>query len=122
MFNRGGIDAQPSKPRGGRPRRIKLQKLHDILITVLGDPAAAGEVHWKGVKIHGWLKEQLATELGYRSTIRYLHELNYNLRVPQRWPEICGFKSCVRVQTSATLRFTPIALSEHYLRVALATA
>lgn len=87
MFNRGGIDALASKPRGGRPRRIKLQKLHDILIPVLEDPAAAGEVHWTGVKIHGWLKEQFATELGYRTTIRYLHELNYNLRVPQRWPE-----------------------------------
>jgi transposase len=87
MFNQGGIDALASKPRPGRPRRVKLQKLHDLLIPVLEEPAKAGEVHWTGVKVHGWLKEQLAVELGYRTTIRYLHELNYNLRVPQRWPE-----------------------------------
>jgi transposase len=64
MFNRGGIDALASKPRPGRPRTVKLQKLHDLLIPVLEDPSKAGEVQWTGVKIHGWLKEQLATELG----------------------------------------------------------
>src|SRR5690349_6506818 len=61
--------------------------VEDLLVPVLEDPSKAGEQHWTGVKIHGWLKEQLAMELGYRTTIRYLHELDYNLRVPQRWPE-----------------------------------
>jgi transposase len=87
LFNTGGIDALASKPRTGRPRKIKLEHLEDLLVPVLEDPAKAGEQHWTGVKIHGWLKEQLAMELGYRTTIRYLHELDYNLRVPQRWPE-----------------------------------
>ena len=62
MFNLGGIDALASKPRPGRPRTVKLQKLHDPLIPVLEEPAKAGEVHWPGVKIHGWLREQLAVE------------------------------------------------------------
>ena len=39
------------------------------------------------MKLHGWLTEQLCLELGYRTLIRYLHQLDYNLRVPQRWPE-----------------------------------
>lgn len=86
-FNAGGIDALASKPRPGRPRRIKLERLRDLLVPVLEDPAKAAQEHWTGVKVHGWLKEQLAIELGYRTTIRYLHELNYHLRVPQRWPE-----------------------------------
>jgi transposase len=86
-FNAGGIDALASKPRPGRPRKIKLERLRDLLVPVLEDPAKAAQVHWTGVKVHGWLKEQFAIELGYRTAIRYLHELDYNLRVPQRWPE-----------------------------------
>jgi transposase len=87
MFNRGGIDALTSKPPSGRPRKVKLTKLYEVLVPVLEDPSQAGEVHWTGVKVHGWLKEQLAIALGYRTTIRYLHELNYKLLVPQPWPE-----------------------------------
>lgn len=87
LFNEGGIDALASKPRPGRPRKIKLKKLADLLVPVLEDPAQAGELHWTGVKIHGWLKEQLPLELGYSTTVRYLHDLGYNLRVPQPWPE-----------------------------------
>ena len=86
-FNLGGIDALSTKPRTGRPRKVKLEKLHGLLIPVLEDPSKAGEVHWTGVKVHGWLKEQLSIELGYRTTIRYLHELNYKLLVPQPWPD-----------------------------------
>jgi transposase len=87
MFNRGGIDALCTKARSGRPRKVKLEQLRDLLVPVLEDPAQAQQVHWTGVKVHGWLKEQLCVELGYRTVIRYLHELDYNLRVPQRWPE-----------------------------------
>jgi transposase len=83
----GGIDALCTKARSGRPRKVKLEKLRDLLVPVLEDPAQAQQVHWTGVKVHGWLKEQLCVELGYRTVIRYLHELDYNLRVPQRWPE-----------------------------------
>ena len=37
--------------------------------------------------LHGYLKEQLGLEVGYSTTVRYLHELGYNLRVPRPWPE-----------------------------------
>lgn len=87
MFNRGGIDALITKRPGGRRRKVKLQKLQDLLIPVLEDPSLAAERHWTGVKIHGWLCEQLQVELGYRTVIRYLHELDYNLRVPRPWPD-----------------------------------
>jgi len=87
LFNRGGIDALATKPRRGRKRRIKLQSLRDLLVPVLENPAQAGELHWTGVKLHGWLKKSLGLELGYSTTVRYLHELGYNLRVPQPWPE-----------------------------------
>ena len=87
MFNTGGIDALTTKGRSGRVRRMKLERLRDLLVPVLENPSQAGELHWTGVKIHGWLKEQLGLEVGYSTTVRYLHELGYNLRVPRPWPE-----------------------------------
>lgn len=87
MFNRGGIDALITRARPGRPRKVKLERVRDLLVPVLENPAQAGQVHWTGVKIHGYLKEQLSLELGYRTAVRWLHELNFHLRVPQPWPE-----------------------------------
>jgi transposase len=87
MFNRGGIDALITRARPGRPRKVKLERVRDLLMPVLENPATAGQVHWTGVKIHGYLKEQLSLELGYRTAVRWLHELNFHLRVPQPWPE-----------------------------------
>lgn len=87
LFNRGGIDALITRPKPGRPRKVKLERVRDLLVPVLENPEQAGQVHWTGVKVHGYLKEQLAIELGYRTTIRWLHELDFHLRVPQPWPE-----------------------------------
>ena len=87
LFNRGGIDALRTKRPGGRARKVKLERVRDLLVPVLENPAQAGVVHWTGVKLHGYLKEQLCLDLGYRTTIRWLHELNFHLRVPRPWPE-----------------------------------
>lgn len=87
LYNEGGIDALASKPRSGRPRKLRLQKARDLLVPVLENPGEAGQLHWSGVKLHGWLKEQLGTEIGYSTTLRYLHEVGYNLRVPRPWPD-----------------------------------
>lgn len=87
LFNRGGIDALITKPTPGRPRKVKLERVQDVLVPVLEDPAQAGVVHWTGVKLHGYLKEQLQLDLGYSTALRWLHELNYELRVPRPWPE-----------------------------------
>lgn len=87
LFNAGGIDALATKPRRGRRRKVALKALADLLVPVLEDPSVAGELHWTGVKLHGWLKEELGLELGYSTTLRYLHQLGYNLRVPRPWPD-----------------------------------
>lgn len=86
-FNKGGIDALRTRARPGRPRKAKLERVRDLLLPVLENPAQAGQVHWTGVKLHGHLKEKLAIELGSRTTLRWLHELDFNLRVPRPWPE-----------------------------------
>jgi transposase len=54
LFNRRGIDALASKPRRGRPPKVKFERLRDLLIPVLADPSRAGELHWTGVKLHAW--------------------------------------------------------------------
>jgi transposase len=87
LFNRSGIDGLRTKRSSGRPRKAKLERVRDLLVPVLQEPAQAGLVHWTGVKLHGYLKEQLQVDLGYRTTIRWLHELDYHLRVPRPWPE-----------------------------------
>jgi transposase len=87
LFNRGGIDGLRTRRASGLPRKAKLERVRDLLVPVLANPAQAGQVHWTGVKLHGYLQEQLQIELGYRTTIRWLHELDYHLRVPRPWPE-----------------------------------
>ena len=87
LFNRGGIDALITKTRPGRKRKVKLERVRDLLLPVLENPAAVGQGHWTAVKLHGYLKEQLQLEFGYSTTVRWLHELNFHLRVPQPWPE-----------------------------------
>ncbi len=83
LYNRGGIDALRTRKPKGRHRKVKLERVGDLLVPVLENPAQAGVVHWTGVKLHGFLKEQLCVDLGYRTAVRWLHELNYNLRFPR---------------------------------------
>jgi hypothetical protein len=40
-------------PKRSRPRKIKLQRVRDLLLPVLENPPKAGKVHWTRVKIHG---------------------------------------------------------------------
>ncbi len=85
-FNEGGIDALITRPRSGRPRKVKLQKVDDLLRPVLEDPSLAGQTHWTGVKLHGYLREAVGVDISYSTTLRYLHGLNDVLRVPRRFP------------------------------------
>jgi transposase len=81
-FNAGGIDALIT-----RPRRAGLDAVRQLLEPVLLEPAKASQVHWTAVKVHGYLREKLALDLGYRTAVRWLHELDFHLRVPRLWPE-----------------------------------
>lgn len=48
-----GFDALATKPRSGRPRKVKLERVGDLVLPVLDDPSLAGETHWTGRKLHG---------------------------------------------------------------------
>ena len=64
LFNRGGIDALITRSRPGRRRKVKLERVRDLLVPVLENPATVGQGHWTAVKLHGYLKEQLQLEFG----------------------------------------------------------
>lgn len=85
-FNLQGIDGLLDKERPGRPRAIGAQheeRLRDLIIR----PAQAEITHWTAKKFHGYLNEQLQIECGYRTVVRWLHEHDFRLKVPQPWPD-----------------------------------
>jgi transposase len=85
-FNLMGIDGLIPGHSSGRPRRLPKEQVREIVVPILEDPALAGQSHWTIVKLHGWLKEQLQTQLGYTTVLRYVHEQDYKLKVPRPWP------------------------------------
>src|SRR5882724_10939580 len=85
-FNESGADGLIDKPRAGRPR-IMPPLLEPELVEVVQQPRQVDVTHWTGVKFHGYLREQLDLEVGYRTVIRWLHEKDFRLKVPQPWPD-----------------------------------
>lgn len=86
FFNERGIDGLVEKPRSGRPRKLSPEQVAKVA-EVVKDPSLAGRVHWTGRGVHGWLRETLQVEVGYRTVIRLLHEAGFRLKVPQPWPD-----------------------------------
>jgi len=86
-FNEQGIDGLISKRGAGRPRKIKREEVQRTILKLVDHPQDAQETHWTGRNLHGYLKEELKMEVGYTTLLRYLHEENYALRFPRRWPE-----------------------------------
>ena len=87
MFNEGGIDALASKPRSGRPRKIKLERLRDLLVPVLEEPAKAAQQHWTGVKV-AWLAQGT---VGHQPGLSHDHSLS-----PTNSTTTCGCPSAGR--------------------------
>jgi transposase len=100
-FNEAGIDGLVYEPRPGRPRIIPAQVVARCR-EVLDEPLKAGQRHWTGVKFHGYLRETLNIEIGYSSVIRFFHEQNFCLKVPQPWPD--RHDETLRQEFRATLR------------------
>jgi transposase len=85
-FNARGIDGLIDRARSGRPVAIAAehdQQLRELILQ----PDQAGVTHWTGKKFHGHLRDTLQLEVGYSTVIRWLHEQNFTLQVPQPWPD-----------------------------------
>lgn len=75
------------KVSSGRSRKLEVQRFIAEVLPVVRQPQTVQEQPWTGVKLHGWLKQQLQVELGYSTLLRYLHEQDFRLKVPRPWPE-----------------------------------
>lgn len=85
-FNERGIDGLIEAKRSGRPRVIPTEK-RPQLRQLVEQPQQAGITHWTGRKFHGYLRKEMSHEVGYSTVIRWLHDNNYRLKVPQPWPD-----------------------------------
>ena len=59
MFNTGGIDALTTKGRAGRGRRVKLERLRDLLVPVLENPARSRRASLDGSQ-NPWISQGAA--------------------------------------------------------------
>lgn len=85
-FNAQGIDGLIEKQRPGRPRKIPEHQT-ERLVDLMRHPDQADLAHWTAKKFHGYLRERLQLEVGYRTVVRWLHEHDFRLKVPQPWPD-----------------------------------
>jgi transposase len=85
-FNAQGLDGLIDQSRPGRPSKIPVL-LTPELQDLIQRPAEVGVTHWTGKKFHGYLRETLELEVGYRTVVRWLHESNFRLKVPRPWPD-----------------------------------
>lgn len=85
-FNARGIDGLVDRRRSGRPRAIAPEQARQLRELILR-PDQVGVTHWTGKKFHGHLREELELEVGYSTVIRWLHDHNFRLKVPQPWPD-----------------------------------
>jgi transposase len=85
-FLKLGIDGLINKPRPGRPRLLKEGETKTRFIELLEEPNRGKESFYTAVKIYSHLKEEFKVEFSYRTLLRYIHNENYNLRVPRRIP------------------------------------
>ena len=86
-FNQSGIDGLIDRKRSGRPRAMPSDKNEQCCCQLIRQPQEVGVTHWTGKKFHGYLRDELDVEVGYRTVIRWLHENNFRLKVPQQWPD-----------------------------------
>jgi transposase len=85
-FNESGIDGLIESQRFGRARSIPCE-ITPRLRQLIEQPQQVGVTHWTGRKFHGYLQEEINRQVGYSTVIRWLHENNYRLKVPQPWPD-----------------------------------
>jgi transposase len=85
-FNDQGIDGLTDKARPGRPRAIRAEQIEE-LCELIHNPSKAEIEHWTARKFHGYLSEKMRIEIGYSTVVRWLHEQNFRLKVPQPWPD-----------------------------------
>lgn len=101
-WNESGVDGLIEKARVGRPRKIPPEQAPQI-VALVEHPELANRVHWTGVKLHGYLRDELDLTVAYSTVMRFLHDQGFRLKVPQPWPdrqdEVLREAFCRKLQT-----------------------
>ena len=84
-FNQRGIDGLIEGTRTGRPPKISPEQSAHYR-QLIEQPDLAEQLHWTAKKFHGYLRQEFQPEIGYRTVVRWLHDHNFRLKVPQPWP------------------------------------
>jgi transposase len=85
-FNQQGIDGLIEGARPGRPPKINPEQSAHYR-QLIEQPELAEQLHWTAVKFHGYLRQEFQHETDYRTIVRWLHDNNFRLKVPQLWPD-----------------------------------
>ena len=85
-FNQQGIDGLIEGARTGRPSKITPEQSAHYR-QLIEQPEVADQLHGTAVKFPGYLRQELQHEIGYRTVVRWLHDNNVRLQVPQSWPD-----------------------------------
>jgi len=85
-WNESGVDGLIEKVREGRPKLIGADKA-PLIVDLVEHPEHAHHEHWTGVKLHGYLRQELNLSVGYSTVMRFLHDQGFRLKVPQPWPD-----------------------------------
>ena len=84
-FNQSGIDGLIERERSGRPRKITPEQSARFE-ELIEHPELVNYTHWTVKKFHGYLTKELGQNIAYRSVLRWLHQQDFRLKVPRRWP------------------------------------
>lgn len=85
-FNERGIDGLIDRPKPGRSHKIPMDKVAGYR-DLIEHPDKAEQTHWTAKKFHGYIRDDLHSEIGYSTVTRWLHEQNFCLKVPRPWPD-----------------------------------
>lgn len=85
LFNNKGIDGLIAIKRKGCPRKIQPENIESILDD-LDHPENNDRTFWTARAFHGFIQDEYKIECSYPTVVRFLHEQNYALKVPQPWP------------------------------------
>jgi transposase len=85
-FNERGVDGLTSEPRSGRPPKIQKEQV-DELVELIEQPEQANRDFWTARAFHGYIQEKYQVDCSYETVVRFFHEQNFALKVPQPWPD-----------------------------------
>jgi len=85
-FNERGIDGLIVRKRSGRPKKLRGKQVEQ-LAQLLEQPEQVERTFWTARAFHGYISEAYKVDCSYSTVVRFFHEQDFVLKVPQPWPD-----------------------------------